>query len=115
MSNHTPTHHAEPDYGMRKKTFSVYFSGVLLCIVLTLIPFAAVSHHAFSKPVTFLIIFLSAIIQFFVQVICFLRLNKKTEQGTINVWSFAFTGLVLLIIVGGSLWIMWNLNYNMMS
>ena len=111
--DHTAVHD-EPDYGTGHKTFGIYLFGFIACIVLTLIPFAAVMYHPFSHGHTFLIMIVSAIFQFFVQVICFLRLNTKSEQGLINVLSFMFSIVVLLVLIGGSLWIMYHLNYNMM-
>ena len=101
------------DYGMQSKSFSVYFSGFLLCIILTLIPFYAVMHKVTSKPYLWVILFVTAFIQFLVQVVCFLRLKSSTNQGMINILSFLFTGIVTFIVVGGSIWIMANLNYFM--
>ena len=106
--------HAHSDIGMQPKTFPTYMAGTLICIILTLIPFAAVHYRWMSKPATLWLIYLFAIAQFFVQVICFLRLSMKTEQGRTNIYAFVFTGIVLAAIVGGSLWIMYHLNYNMM-
>jgi cytochrome o ubiquinol oxidase subunit IV len=103
------------DYGTHNKTFSVYTIGFLLCIVLTLIPFYVVINKAVSKPAILEILLVSAILQFFVQVVCFLRFHGRTEQGLLNIYTFSFTGIVLLVIVGGSLWIMHNLNYFMMN
>ena len=103
------------DYGIGKKTLGIYVTGFLLCIVLTLIPFYAVMYHIASKPALLVILFVTAIAQFFVQVICFLRLNNRSEQGKINVLSFVFTGIVLLVVIGGSVWIMTSLNYFMMN
>lgn len=111
-------HHTDSlssDLGMGKKTLGTYLLGVALCVVLTLIPFMVIFyHHEVSKVFTLFIIFSSAILQFLVQVVCFLRLTFKTEQGGINIYSFVFTIFVLAAIVGGSVWIMINLNYNMM-
>lgn len=105
---------AEPDYGTGKKKLNIYIVGILLCIVLTLIPFWAVMTHKLSNASSFTVIFGAAILQFFTQVICFLRLNGKTAQSRINVMSFIFTIVVLVAIIGGSLWIMWALGYHMM-
>lgn len=118
MSNSHQAGHAkdfEPDFGTGKKTLSIYAVGLLLCVILTLVPFAAVMYKPFSYSVTFTILVVCAIVQFLVQTICFLRLNVRTEQGQMNVLSFVFSILVLFVIVGGSLWIMWHLNYNMMN
>jgi len=108
------SHAVEPDYGTGRKKLSVYTLGIILCIVLTIIPFGAVMHDSFSRMQVISILFISAILQFLVQVICFLRLNTQTEQGKINVMAFFFTGVILAAVVGGSLWIMWSLRYFMM-
>ena len=88
--------------------------GLFLCIILTLVPFGTVMYATWAHSTKIWILLLSALAQFFVQVICFLRLNTQTEQGQMNVMSFIFAIFVLLVIIGGSVWIMWHLNYNMM-
>mgnify|MGYP001239504528 FL=1 len=102
------------NYGMAKKTFKTYIIGFMLCIVLTLIPFYSIILKLGDKKTLLWVIVLSAIAQFFVQVICFLRMNYQNEEAKTNVLSFIFSGVVLLVIIGGSLWIMTSLNYFMM-
>ena len=104
----------QPDYGTGQKKLSVYTAGFISCILLTLFSFWAVLSGKFSKGETFALIYVAAIIQFFVQLICFLRLNTRTPQAKNNVISLVFTGVILMSIIIGSLWIMWNLNYYMM-
>jgi cytochrome o ubiquinol oxidase subunit IV len=104
----------ESDFGTGKKTFSVYLTGIVLCALLTMMPFYIVMHSVLSRTNTLFAIYGFAILQFFVQVICFLRLNSKTEQGRTNIMAFIFTVIILVVVVGGSLWIMWNLNSRMM-
>lgn len=111
--NHHDIH--ESDYGTGQKKLGIYIVGVISCAILTLIAFWSVMSGRFLKWEAFTIIYTAAIIQFFVQLICFLRLNTETEQGQMNVMSLIFTGVILVSIILGSLWIMWNLNYNMMS
>ena len=103
------------DYGMHNKNFSVYFSGFLMCVILTLIPFYAVIHKVSNKHNLIMIVLSTAVIQFFVQVICFLRLKYNSNQGAINVLSFIFTGIVTFVIIGGSIWIMTSLDYFMVN
>lgn len=105
---------AQPDYGTGQKKLSVYLAGVISCIILTLAAFGTVMAGTFSKTQSFLIIYLAACIQFIVQLVCFLRLNTQTEQGKMNVMAFVFTGIILLCVVFGSLWIMWNLKFYML-
>lgn len=102
------------DYGTHNKTFSVYAVGFVLCIILTLIPFYVVIEQTLSKTAMLEVLLLSAVLQFLVQVICFLRFHGKTEQGLLNIYTLIFTGVVCVVILGGSLWIMSNLNYFMM-
>lgn len=112
MNNHEVS---EPDYGTGQKKLSIYVAGIIGCAILTLISFGAVMSQAFSKREMFIIIYASACVQFLVQLICFLRLNTQTEQGRFNVMSLVFFGVILICIIVGSLWIMSNLNYNLMS
>jgi cytochrome o ubiquinol oxidase operon protein cyoD len=109
MNHHEMNH--QPDYGTGQKKLGLYLMGVIACIILTVIAFWAVMSERFSKLEIITIIFSAACIQFFVQVICFLRLSTQTEQGKTNVMTFIFTGVILLCFVVGSLWIMNNLNY----
>lgn len=107
-------HHAvTTDFGTGQKKLSIYTTGLVLCVLLTLLSFWAVTVRQLTQPQIIGVIYASAVAQFIVQVVCFLRLNTQTEQGRMNVLSLIFTGVILLVIVSGSLWIMWNLNYFM--
>jgi len=109
-------HHAATpsDFGTGKKKLSLYLVGFVSCCLLTLLSFCVVLYpNNFSKLVILSIIFSSACVQFIVQVVCFLRLTTATQQGKTNIMTLLFTGVVLTSIIVGSLWIMWNLNYNM--
>ncbi len=109
MSNTSHTH----DFGIKKKTLSIYLSGFFMCIFLTLIPFITVINNSLTTAYLFGIVFISAILQFLVQVTCFLRLHSQSLQGKINLIVFFFTIFVSLIVICGSIWIMTNLNYFM--
>jgi cytochrome o ubiquinol oxidase subunit IV len=102
------------EFGVAKKSLLSYALGFVLCIILTVIPFYAVMHQVASKHTLLIILFISAILQFLIQTVCFLRLNFKTEKAKMNVMIFIFIGIVSFIIIGGSIWIMSNLNYFMM-
>lgn len=104
---------SEADYGTGQKKLGMYSIGFISCTILTLISFWSVMSQKFSKLEVLTILVSSACIQFLVQVIFFLRMTTKTEQGRINIMTFLFTGIVLTTIIMGSLWIMWNLNYYM--
>lgn len=102
-----------PDLGTGEKKLGSYIWGLVGCSILTLISFWAVISGQFAKWEIIVLIYVSAIIQFLIQLIYFLRLNVQTKQGEYNVIALVFTMVILTSIIAGSLWIMWNLNYYM--
>ncbi|TXH60333.1 MAG: cytochrome o ubiquinol oxidase subunit IV [Bacteroidia bacterium] len=91
----------------------LYLVGFILSIVFTLIPYIVVKDHLLSGVFPIIIVVLSAILQLLVQLIFFLHLSLAPNQRW-NLLTFVFTLLILGILVIGSLWIMYNLDYNMM-
>ena len=102
------------EYGMNRKSLSRYVVGLSLTLVMMSLSFGVVAFAGLSHVWINLILAVSAIAQFFIQAIYFLGLSFKDDAGKLNVYSFIFTGIVLAIMVGGSIWIMYQLNYNMM-
>ena len=96
-----------------QKTLSAYIVGFVLSVLLTLSAFALVKWHLLPQQGLYISLSLLAIMQLVVQAVCFLRLNAHSE-GRENLFPFLFTILIICILVSGSLWIMYNLNYNMM-
>ncbi|MFG6666241.1 cytochrome o ubiquinol oxidase subunit IV [Halomonas sp. HNIBRBA4712] len=90
-----------------------YVMGLIFSLVLTIIPFGAVMMGLFSTPVTVWIIVITAVLQMLVQLVMFMHLNTKADEGW-NMMSFVFTVSILALVVGGSLWIMHHLHINMM-
>lgn len=91
-----------------------YTIGFILSIILTVIPYFIVVNHMMSVEVMAIAVFLLAIGQLFIQLVFFLHLSSSSEQRW-NLITILFTSVVLLILVIGTIWIMWNLNYNMMD
>jgi cytochrome o ubiquinol oxidase operon protein cyoD len=92
-----------------------YVIGFLLSVVLTAIPFWLVMSGAIAdKSTTGLIIMAFAAVQVVVHMIYFLHMNGKIEGGW-NLMAALFTILLVAIILAGSAWVMFHLNYNMMS
>lgn len=90
-----------------------YVTGFVLSVILTLIPFAVVMTGDLGHSTLIAIIVVTAIAQILVQLVYFLHMNTSAE-GSWNLLSFVFTLLIIAIVVVGSLWIMYNLNVNMM-
>lgn len=90
-----------------------YLIGLGLCFILTGLPFYWVMVA--PSPSVWLLagIIGFALVQIMVQLVYFLHLFEIGQEWTIA--ALLFTLLILLIVVGGSLWIMRDLNFNMMS
>lgn len=90
-----------------------YTIGFVLSIALTLIAYFAVVNHWATGWALIAGIISLAVVQLVIQLVFFLHLGSETKPRW-NLVIFLFMLMVLLIIVVGSLWIMNNLNYNMM-
>lgn len=113
-NHHINNQHVVTEFGGAQKTLSSYIIGLISCIVLTLVAFGIVETHALSNMNLYIALSVLAIAQLFIQSLCFLRLNASPE-GRWNLLPFLFAILIIAILVGGSLWIMYNLNYYMMN
>ena len=91
-----------------------YAAGFVLSIVLTLIAFAAVSREWWEGWNLIVALLVLASLQLAVQLQFFIHLGHDPKPRW-NKLTFVFMGLVLLIVVLGSLWIMKNLSYHDMS
>lgn len=90
-------------------TYKSYIIGFILCLILTLGAYFAVTNHS---PIALAIIMVVALLQFIAQLVFFLHLGQGTD-GHWNLAIFFSTLSIIFIIVAGSLWIMAHLNYNM--
>ncbi|ADO49621.1 cytochrome o ubiquinol oxidase subunit IV [[Enterobacter] lignolyticus] len=101
------------DHGASHGSVKTYMTGFILSIILTLIPFWMVMNGSASHVALLGTVLVSAVVQILVHLVCFLHMNTKSDEGW-NLTAFVFTVLIIAIVVIGSIWIMWNLNYNMM-
>ena len=91
-----------------------YSMGFILAVASTLLAYWLVVNHVFGTTALIAAIVLLAILQLAVQMVFFLHLGQGREARW-NLAAFFFMLLILVIIVAGSLWIMYNLNYNMIN
>lgn len=95
-------------------TLKGYLAGFALAAVLTVIPFWLVLGHVISNAVVAASLIVAfAVAQILVHTFAFLHVNARAQHGWTLV-AYVFTGVLLLITIGGSLWIMDHLNLNMM-
>ncbi|MEN4903052.1 cytochrome o ubiquinol oxidase subunit IV [Luteimonas sp. TWI662] len=112
-TNHHPAHEAAHDahgHGSMRD----YVIGFVLSVILTVIPFWLVMGEVIESRVwTVALIMMFGAIQIVVHMIYFLHMNRKSEGGWI-LMSMLFTGILIVIALVGSLWVMYHLNNNMM-
>lgn len=120
MSAHHDTHHDAEHPGaehagaeLPHATLRDYAIGFALSVVLTAIPFWLVMTMPFSAGATAAIIMGFAAVQIVVHMIFFLHMTPKAEGGW-SLTTLVFTVIVIVIMLAGSLWVMHNLNTNMM-
>ncbi|MBI5077954.1 MAG: cytochrome o ubiquinol oxidase subunit IV [Candidatus Yonathbacteria bacterium] len=102
----------DEQYEAGRRALGSYVTGFVLSVILTIIPYFIVVRHMFEEQSLIWAAVLFAVTQLFVQVVFFLHLSKKSKP-LWNMIVFAFTIFVVSFLVIGSLWIMYNLNYNM--
>lgn len=88
--------------------------GFVLSLLLTISSYMVVTQQLLVGPSASFVILTLAFLQFVVQMIFFLHLDKENGPRW-NLMVFISTVFVVLLVVVGSIWIMTHLNYNMMS
>ena len=108
------THDAHAQSGGGHGTVQSYLTGFVLSVILTVIPFWLVMGNVLDDSlVTTLVILALGGVQMVVHVIYFLHMSTKSEGG----WTFMaliFTITLVVIMLSGSVWVMYHLNHNMM-
>ena len=91
-----------------------YTTGFVLAVILTVIPFWLVMGNVLDPSMTRIVIVGFAAVQLVVHMIYFLHLNAKSESGW-NMMALILTVILLVIVLGGSIWVMYHMNANMMA
>ena len=91
-----------------------YVMGFVLSVVLTGVPFWLVMTDTLEAQVTAFVIVALAAVQMIVHVVYFLHVRLESEKGWTLI-SLVFTLIFLVIVLAGSLWVMYHLDGNMTS
>ncbi|MCA0962406.1 cytochrome o ubiquinol oxidase subunit IV [Salipiger bermudensis] len=103
------THHAH-DHG----TMGQLMIGFALAAILTIIPFYLVMAEVEMARSTLVGIIMGlGAVQIIVHLVYFLHLKRSSEEGW-NFFAAIFAVVILVIVLAGSLWVMHNMNENMM-
>jgi cytochrome o ubiquinol oxidase operon protein cyoD len=117
-AGHDHGHHDDHGHGHEDEgahgSLRDYAIGFVLSVILTAIPFWLVIAKVFDKSSTTAAVILAfAAVQVVVHMVYFLHMNGKAEGG----WSLLatmFTLVLLVIVLAGSIWVMYHMNINMM-
>ena len=100
--------------GMGRASFKAYAIGLLLSILLTGVAFGLVLYGGeISRNVILASILVVALLQILVQLHYFMHLNTSSKASW-NVPALVSTLIIMILFIGGTLWIMSNLNARMM-
>ena len=105
--------HGQHD-GAEHGSLKTYATGFVLAVLLTVIPFWLVMGKVFDNSSTTALVLLAfAAVQIVVHMVYFLHMNTKAEGGW-SVLALIFTVMLVVIMLSGSIWVMYHLNHNMM-
>lgn len=97
-----------------KGSTSSYVIGFLLSLLFTIVPYLMVTQDLATGSLRLFALAAFAVAQIFVQLLFFLHLGQE-KRPRLHSMAFGFMTMVVVIVVFGSLWIMSNLDYHMMS
>ena len=115
MSTHDHAEgHGHAHGGAAHGSLKGYLTGFVLSVILTAIPFWLVMSGAIdNKQATAIVIMAFAVVQIVVHMVFFLHMNTASEGGW-SMLALIFTLILVVIVLTGSLWVMYHLNANMM-
>ena len=111
-AQHHEHHDAHDDIGYHA-TVKGYVTGFALSVFLTAIPFWLVIGKVLPASATVPVILGFAAVQVLVHMVYFLHMNAKVEGGW-SLLALVFTVIVVVIMLAGSIWVMYHMNTNMM-
>jgi cytochrome o ubiquinol oxidase subunit IV len=98
--------------GIRQRVIG-YLTGLGLAVLLTATSFYVAGTRLVWEPSIPVALVVLAIAQMGVHLVFFLHITTGPDN-TNNVLALAFGVLIVVLLMGGSLWIMDNLNHNLM-
>ena len=90
-----------------------YLTGLVLTLILTAIPFGLVAAGSLPRQTTLIAIAALGLVQILVHLRFFLHIGYRATPRE-NLVAMAFAAVLIFIMIGGSLWIMFDLNWRMM-
>lgn len=107
-----PTQLPESEAEDPGREFREYCIGGILALVLTLAAFGLVATHWFDRMASLGIVAAMALVQMLVHFRYFLHIDLRRSHRD-ELQLILFTALIILLMAGGTLWILWNLHARM--
>ncbi len=95
----------------QQETKQLYI-GFVSAAMLTILAYLSVVYEWLNGWTAAAFVLLLAVLQFLVQTYYFLHLRGESKPRWRS-WTFVYTIIMMLIVVIGSIWVMYNLNYRM--
>jgi len=95
-------------------SFKPLIWGFIVSLVLTTAAYFIVVEHLLARWVLLAALVGLSAIQALFQLVLFLHLGIESKPRW-NLMIFLFMVLIIVILLGGSMWIMYSLNYNMVG
>jgi len=92
----------------------IYLTGFALALALTIVPFGLVMYKALPQVPMLAVIAALAVVQMAVHLHYFLHLDFSASERS-NLLTLAFAAVIIVIMAGGTVWILYNLHYRMMA
>lgn len=89
------------------------FFGFVLSLIFLIASYVLVAGRLFENAILMPAILIFAGLQAIVQLIWFMHLGIE-DKPRWNLISFLFLVGIIIVVIGGSIWIMYNLDYNVM-
>lgn len=94
-------------------SFKAPVLGFVLSLLITMTMYRLVTHEHLKGDLLTWTLFGLGVIQALIQLVFFLHVGMESKPHWSTI-TFLFTVLVIFLVIGGSLWIMYNLDYNVM-
>lgn len=97
----------------REPLLKSYLIGFAFALVLTVVPFGLVALKLLPAVTTLAVIAVLALAQMIVHLRYFLNVDLSAKRRE-SLFVLAFAAVIVFIMVGGTVWIIFNLQYRMM-
>lgn len=95
-----------------RREFRDYCIGGILALLLTLTAFGIIAFNALDRMTSILVVSVLALVQMLVHFRYFLHIDlRRSHRDELQLILFTF--LIILLMTGGTLWILWNLHSRM--